>query len=73
MGHTEDSMMLFDEQRRQLFAGDFIYPGFLVAILPGAHTGRYLATANRLQSFLSESVVIFPGHWAVGSQSSLDR
>ena len=34
--------------RRQLFLGDFLYPGELYAFLPGASRSAYLATTTRL-------------------------
>jgi len=47
-GHTPTSVSLYDESRRQLFAGDFIYPGTLYAFLPGASRSAY--HAGRLSS-----------------------
>lgn len=64
-GHTDDSMMLYDHLRHQLFSGDFIYPGYLVAILPGAHMGKYTATVEHLLTILPKDTLIFAGHGAV--------
>lgn len=64
-GHTPDSLMLYDPKRKQLFTGDFIYPGFLLTILPGANLGRYLETSATLLSTIVKDASLFPGH---GSQ-----
>jgi hydroxyacylglutathione hydrolase len=61
-GHTPTSASLYDESRRQLFAGDFIYPGTLYAFLPGASRSAYLATARRLLSVIDPTTRIFAAH-----------
>lgn len=61
-GHTDDSMMLYDEERKQLFTGDYIYPGHLLAILPGARIGAYLDTSTRLAETVAPETVLYPGH-----------
>jgi hydroxyacylglutathione hydrolase len=61
-GHTPTSVSLYDERRRQLFAGDFIYPGELYAFLPGASRGDYLATTTRLLTTLDPATQIFAAH-----------
>jgi hydroxyacylglutathione hydrolase len=63
-GHTPTSVSLYDEDRHQLFAGDFIYPGYLYAFLPGASRSAYLATTNRLLSILNPETQIFAAHMA---------
>ena len=47
-GHTEGSMTLLDRQRRFLFTGDFLYPGTLLASLPGSSLIQYLDSTNAL-------------------------
>ena len=47
-GHTPDSVVLFDEAANSLFAGDFIYPSDVYALLPGADLKAYAASARRL-------------------------
>ncbi len=44
-GHTEDSISLLDLETGTVFAGDFIYPGPLVAFLPNSSLGDYLQGA----------------------------
>jgi glyoxylase-like metal-dependent hydrolase (beta-lactamase superfamily II) len=61
-GHTPTSVSLYDETRRQLFAGDFIYPGELYAFLPGASRSEYHATATRLLAILDPATQIFAAH-----------
>jgi glyoxylase-like metal-dependent hydrolase (beta-lactamase superfamily II) len=63
-GHTPTSVSLYDEGRRQLFAGDFLYPGELYAFLPGASRSAYLATTQRLLSILDPATRIFAAHMA---------
>ena len=61
-GHTPTSVSLYDESQRQLFAGDFIYPGELYAFLPGASRSAYLATTKRLLSTIDPATRIFAAH-----------
>jgi len=61
-GHTSTSVSLYDESRRQLFAGDFIYPGELYAFLPDASRSAYLATTRRLLSIIDPETRIFSAH-----------
>ena len=61
-GHTPTSVSLYEESRRQLFAGDFLYPGELYAFLPGASRDAYLATSRRLLSIIDPKARIFAAH-----------
>ena len=61
-GHTEDSVSLFDAERHQLFAGDFIYPTTLYAFLPGASLSEYAATARRLLALLPADAILWTAH-----------
>jgi len=63
-GHTPTSLSLYDEQRRQIFVGDFIYPGELYVFLPGASREAYLATTRRLLKQLDPLTRIFAAHMA---------
>jgi glyoxylase-like metal-dependent hydrolase (beta-lactamase superfamily II) len=63
-GHTPTSVSLYDEERHQLFAGDFIYPGQLYAFLPGASRSAYLETTRRLLSRIDPTTRIFTAHMA---------
>jgi len=63
-GHTPTSVGLYDDERRQLFAGDFIYPSRLYAFLPGASRAEYLATTRRLLSALDPATRIYAAHMA---------
>ena len=61
-GHTPTSVSLYDESRSQLFAGDFIYPGYLYAYLPGASRSAYHATTRGLLSAIDPASQIFAAH-----------
>lgn len=63
-GHTPTSVGLYDADRHQLFAGDFIYPGELYAFLPGASRAAYLATTRRLLALLDPAARIYAAHMA---------
>jgi hydroxyacylglutathione hydrolase len=61
-GHTPSSVSLYDATRRQLFAGDFIYPTTLYAFLPGASLSAYRATTRRLLSMLPADTRLWTAH-----------
>jgi hydroxyacylglutathione hydrolase len=61
-GHTPTSVALYDEARRQLFLGDFMYPGELYAFLPAASRGAYLTTTKRLLSTLGPDTRLYTAH-----------
>ncbi len=63
-GHTPTSAALYDADRRQLFAGDFIYPSALYAFLPGASRSAYLATTRQLLAMLDPTTRIYCAHMA---------
>lgn len=63
-GHTPTSVSLYDEQRRQAFVGDFLYPGTLYAFYPGASRSAYLATTRQLLELLDPEARIFTAHMA---------
>lgn len=61
-GHTPTSVSLYDASRRQLFVGDFIYPGDLYAFLPGASRSAYLASTRMLLASIDPATQIFAAH-----------
>lgn len=63
-GHTPSSVSLYDHERRQLFAGDYIYPGTLYAFTPGASLAAYLTTAAQLLSRIDPATRIYAAHMA---------
>lgn len=63
-GHTPTSAALYDADRHQLFAGDFIYPGGLYAFLPGASRSAYLTTTRQLLAMLDPMTRIYCAHMA---------
>jgi len=63
-GHTPTSLSLYDADRHQLFAGDFIYPGHLYAFLPGASRTAYLSSTRRLLALIDPATRIYTAHMA---------
>jgi hydroxyacylglutathione hydrolase len=63
-GHTPTSVSLYDEARRQLFVGDFMYPGALYAFLPGASRSAYLASTRQLLAMIDPVTRIYTAHMA---------
>ena len=63
-GHTPSSAALYDADRHQLFAGDFIYPGMLYAFLPGSSRSEYLATTRSLLATLKPTTRVYAAHLA---------
>ncbi|MBS0393101.1 MAG: MBL fold metallo-hydrolase [Proteobacteria bacterium] len=63
-GHTPTSLSLYDAERRQLFCGDFMYPGLLYAFLPGASRSAYRESAARLLALLDSRTTLFTAHLA---------
>ncbi len=61
-GHTPTSVSLYDNDRHQLFAGDFVYPGELYVFLPGASRLAYHATTTRLLAIIDPATTIFAAH-----------
>lgn len=61
-GHTRGSLMLYDSQDKTLFTGDYIYPGPLLAFVPGSHMGDYLETSEKLLAFIDKDAVLLPAH-----------
>ena len=63
-GHTPTSVSLYDEPRRQLFVGDFMYPGALYAFLPGASRSAYLTSTRQLLAMIDPATRIYTAHMA---------
>jgi glyoxylase-like metal-dependent hydrolase (beta-lactamase superfamily II) len=61
-GHTEDSISLLDVDSGQLFSGDFLYPGPLVAFLPNSSLEDYLLGADTVLASAPSDVTIFGAH-----------
>jgi hydroxyacylglutathione hydrolase len=70
-GHTPNSVSLFDQQSRQLFSGDYVYPTTLYAFLPGASIAAYRDTTRRLLAMLPADTMIWTAHCCrVGEKAS---
>lgn len=69
-GHTDDSVMLFDEGHKALFAGDFLYAGHLLpSDLPA-----YLRSTDFLLKTIPMDTAIYGGHGVarLGAQDLVD-
>jgi hydroxyacylglutathione hydrolase len=70
-GHTHSSVALYDAERHQLFAGDFMYPTTLYAFLPGASLMEYRTTTRELLAALPSDTKIWTAHCCrVGEHAS---
>ena len=61
-GHTEDSISLLDLESGDLFSGDFIYPGPLLAFLPNSGMGDYLQGSETLLAAALADARVFGAH-----------
>ena len=61
-GHTPDSLMLWDEQRNLLLAGDYIYDGELYAMMPGSDLAEYEKTAAGLLTLINSQTKLLTAH-----------
>lgn len=61
-GHADGSIALLDENRSQLFTGDFIYPGWLVGFAPSSDLDKYLESARYLLEQTSGSELLYGAH-----------
>ena len=57
-GHTADSMVIFDRENNQLFAGDFIYPSNLIV----SDVNAYITSATKLLQLINTETSIFTAH-----------
>ena len=65
-GHSPDSVSIYDQQSKLLFAADFLYPGNLYAQVPRSSLPDYLAAAEQLYERLPPDVVILGAHGRPG-------
>ncbi len=63
-GHTPDSIVLHDPVNNLLFMGDTLYPGQLLALLPGASRSDYAASAGKLIDTVPDGTKLLAGHAA---------
>ncbi|MBS0378131.1 MAG: MBL fold metallo-hydrolase [Proteobacteria bacterium] len=63
-GHTPTSVSLYDARNKEVFVGDFVYPGNLYVFLPGASRSAYLTTTRKLLRQLNLSTRVFCAHMA---------
>ena len=61
-GHSADSISLFDRDRKFLFSGDFICPGFNGTITPGGNLEDYLKTTGNLLDTLPPETKLLTSH-----------
>ena len=61
-GHEQGSVALLDAGRKQLFTGDFIYPGWLVAFAPTSDLEKYIASIRYLLSRTAGDEILYGAH-----------
>ena len=61
-GHESGSVALLDSARQQLFTGDFIYPGWLVAFAPTSNLSDYVSSVRYLLAHTSGNEKLFGAH-----------
>lgn len=61
-GHEAASVAIHDPERRLLFTGDFIYPGWLVGFAPTSNLRDYLASARLLIEKINGDETLYGAH-----------
>ena len=62
-GHAESSIMLYDKAANQVFTGDFIYKGSLLAtFLSGTDLEDYLVSTNKLLQQINSETKLYGAH-----------
>ena len=61
-GHEQGSVALLDAGRKQLFTGDFIYPGWLVAFAPTSNLEKYMASIRYLLARTTGDETLYGAH-----------
>ncbi len=61
-GHEQGSVALLDAGRNQLFTGDFIYPGWLVAFAPTSNLEKYMASIRYLLTRTTGDETLYGAH-----------
>jgi len=72
-GHTPESISLHDAERRQLFTGDYLTEGGLIAFAPGSSLPDYLRTANVLLDRIPEDTTLLGAHRATPPAAPVQR
>jgi glyoxylase-like metal-dependent hydrolase (beta-lactamase superfamily II) len=82
-GHTTESVVLFDTDRNQVFAGDFVYRhlGGIIAFAPGSDLVAYKANSARLLQLTNANTLFIGAHgiprfgrdWLVLLDGELDK
>ena len=61
-GHTEESISIYDLERKYLFSGDFLCPGPNLAAVPGSDLNEYLESTNVLLDVTGPEIKLLAGH-----------
>jgi hydroxyacylglutathione hydrolase len=61
-GHEAASVAIHEPERKPLFTGDFIYPGWLVAFAPTSNISDYLASARLLKEKINGDETLYGAH-----------
>ena len=57
-GHSQDEIVLYDETDNVLFAGDYLYPSFLI----NGNAAEYAASTNEVLGVINERTLVLGGH-----------
>ena len=63
-GHTKNSICLYDLNNQQAFVGDFIYPGFVLGVLPEGSAKDYIDSVDILLKTIHSQTKIYGAHQA---------
>jgi len=69
--HTRGTLIVQVEPDQTVYAGDILYGGRLLAILPDSHVGDWIAAFEQLQALQAKQYV--PGHGAPGPLASFEH
>lgn len=61
-GHSPDTIVLLDEERKLMYTGDAFYQSWLFAHLPESNMEAYTATAKKLRGLQHKVERILPNH-----------
>lgn len=67
--HTAGSLIVRVPADKVIYAGDLLYAGRLLAVLPVSHVGNWIAAFDRLRSY-PEDPLFVPGHGEPGMLST---
>lgn len=69
--HTRGSLIVQVDPDQTVFAGDVLYGGRLLAVLPDSHVGEWIAAFERLRDL--DAAVFVPGHGRPGPLADFEH